>query len=128
MILFLDPNCLDKNIPVSIRQLLLCAPDPRHLELVQVVEPIIDLPRDNLVREEFLQPSHENWQCDQLVASRSVVWPHLEQPLYHVGKVIGKILRDPLEGSFRHFAEQTLHVISHERWLQCEHLVQDAAQ
>ena len=85
MILFLDPNSLDKYIPLRIRELLLCAPDPRNLKLVQVVEPIIDLPRDYLVREEFLQPPHEDGQCDQLVTGGSVVWPHLEQPLYDIG-------------------------------------------
>ena len=85
MILFLDPDRFDKDIPLSIRQLLLCAPHPRHLQLVQIVEPIIDLSRDNLVREEFLEPPHENGQCDQLVTGGSVVWPNLEKPLYDIG-------------------------------------------
>jgi hypothetical protein len=64
LILFLDPDSFDKYIPLSIRQLLLCAPDPRHLELVQVAEPIIDLPRDYLVWEEFLQPPHKDGKSD----------------------------------------------------------------
>jgi hypothetical protein len=95
---------------------------------MQVVEPIIDLPRNNLVREEFLKPSHKDGQCYQLVTGGSVVWPHLEKPLYNISKIIGEILRDSLKASFSHFPEKTLHVISHERWLQCEHLVKDATQ
>lgn len=83
--LFLDPDCLDKDIPLSIRELLLCAPDPRNLELVQVVEPIIDLPWDDLVREEFLQPPHEDGQCYQLITRWTIVWLHLEQPLDDIG-------------------------------------------
>ena len=85
MILFLDPDSLDKNIPLSIRELLLCTTDPRYLELVQVAETIINLPRDYLVREEFLQPPHKDGQCDQLVTGGSVFWPHLEKPLYDIG-------------------------------------------